>query len=64
TQPFAPSLALPFSTILPVISALDPTTITSPSAPVQIISPPTPFYDPMLDEILKRPQIQNSSADT
>ncbi|CAA2955347.1 transcription factor MYB119-like [Olea europaea subsp. europaea] len=65
TQPSVPPVALPSATALPVISVVDPVTSTTPSAPAQAISPPiTPFYDPMLDEMLKRPQTQNSTADT
>ncbi|CAA3013151.1 Hypothetical predicted protein, partial [Olea europaea subsp. europaea] len=61
TQPPAPSMAPPITTALPVINTVDPVTSTPHSAPVQVINPPiTPFYDPTLDEILKRPQIQNS----
>ncbi|CAA2975349.1 Hypothetical predicted protein, partial [Olea europaea subsp. europaea] len=65
TQPSIPPVAPPSATTLPVISVVDPVTSTTPSAPAQAISPPiTPFYDPMLDEMLKSPQTHNSTADT
>ncbi|XP_022877060.1 uncharacterized protein PB18E9.04c-like [Olea europaea var. sylvestris] len=65
TQPSVPPVAPPSATALPVINVVDPVTSTTPSAPALAISPPiTPFYDPMLDEMLKRPQTQNSIADT
>ncbi|CAA2990332.1 Hypothetical predicted protein, partial [Olea europaea subsp. europaea] len=53
-QPSAPSVAPPIAVALPVIRTTDSAISTLPLAPIQFISPSiTPFYDPMLDEILK-----------